>query len=229
MNLYFLVEGEKAEKQLYTSWITFAFPQLREVDRPEDVAENTYRLVAGYGYPNILKRVDEVLQEIDEVILNRIDRLFVCVDAEEESFDDRLKEVESRIEMGSPTVKSTVLVQDCCIETWLLGNRRFIKPDPAIGSALRPFLDHYNVRERDPEAMPSPPPKLSTRAQYQEAYLKAACRERHSSYSKSRVGPTATRQYFDRLVERYEDADRPGHLSSFGRLVESWRSLEAEI
>jgi hypothetical protein len=224
LNLYFLVEGRRTEKKVYRSWVASVFPDLAFVDRPEDVTEGSVRIIAGYGYPQYLQEIDHVLEEISTVVVNRIDHLFVCIDAEERTFEERLQELESHIQRRNPTVRYTVVVQNCCIETWLLGNRRFVKKKPE-SQRLRELREFYDVRELDPEQMAAMESQ-QTRASFHEEYLKEVFRERGLSYSKKRPGPATEPHYLNELARRHQET---GHLQSFGRLVAVWESMGAQF
>lgn len=224
MNLYFLVEG-RTEKAVYEAWVGHCFPGLRRIERPEDLDEDCFRLIAASGYPDYLERIRDVLGEIREIARNRVDHLFVCVDAEEERFEDRSAEVEGVIRAENPVVPWTVVVQNCCIETWFLGNRSYVKANPTIDPDLGQFMSLYDVRARDPEELPNPwPDRFATRAAFHEAYLKAAHRERNESYRKTRPRVVSRKDYLLGLVGR---SDETAHLPSFGRLAAAWRELGA--
>lgn len=227
MNLYFLVEGQRTEKTIYRRWLQLFFPGLQLVHRPEDVTEDTIRLIAAQGFPDYLSRIDDVAREIRDVVRSRVDRFFVCIDAEEQSFERVHDLVAERLLAQNLLVPWTVIVQDCCIETWLLGNRAYIRANPSSDEQLRVFRRLYDVRRDDPEVMPNLLPKrFGTRAQFHLAYLKAAHRERREAYGKKKVARVCRRDYFDQLAHRNREA---GHISSFGRLVESWRELGADL
>jgi hypothetical protein len=225
LNLYFLVEGRRTEKAVYEAWVGHCFPGLRRIERPEDLDEDCFRLVAANGYPDYLERIRDVLEESREIAKNRIDHLFVCVDAEEESFEDRLAEVEGVIRAEHPIVPWTVVVQNCCIETWFLGNRSYVKANPSIDPDLEQFMSRYDVRTRDPEELPNLwPDRFATRAAFHEAYLKAVHRERHEPYRKSKPRVVSEKSYLLQLSKR---SNETAHLPSFGRLAATWRELGA--
>jgi hypothetical protein len=221
VNLYLLAEGRRTEKKLYSSWLLHLFPELRIVERPEDVTENCLRLVTGGGYPQYLELVEIVLEEIAMVVKNRVDHFFICVDAEEVSLVDRLIEVEEWVTSCLPQIRYSVIVQNCCIETWLLANRRLLKRNPQSES-LRNFKKFYDVGILDPENMPAKRPHR-IRAKSHEAYLKEMFRERGLSYSKKAPGEAAAAGYLAELVSRYDETE---HIPTFGKFLTLCRSLE---
>lgn len=224
MNLYFVVEGRRTEKKIYAEWLSHVFPTLRLVQRAEDVTEGCLRVITGGGQPQYLERVAEVLEEIAAIVGNRVDRLFVCADAEDASFEERHREISEAVERLNPAIRFSVIVQNCCIETWLLGNRRFLKRNPE-DARLRTLKSYYDVGELDPEDM-EPMPPYKRKAHFHEDYLKAVYRERGLSYTKKNPYPATDEHYLKALVERFDQA---AHIRSFGRLVGDWRDLGAEI
>lgn len=210
--------------KIYAAWLSHVFPMLRLVPRAEDVTEGCLRLITGGGQPQYLERVAEVLEEIAVIVQNRVDRLFVCADAEDVSLEERHLEISESIEGLNPAIRYSVIVQNCCIETWLLGNKRFLKRNPQ-DAELRAFKSHYDVGELDPEVMePMPPHKR--KVSFHESYLKAMYRERGRSYTKKNPKPATEEHYLKDLIERF---DQTSHIRSFGRLVEDWRGLGAAI
>jgi hypothetical protein len=144
--------------------------------------------------------------------------------SEEQTFEERLEELDSHIRSRNPVVRYTVVIQDCCIETWFLGNRRFVKKKPER-SEFRDFRDFYDVREMDPEKMGTMEPYRS-RAQFHFEYMREVCRERGLSYSKKKPGPAVDASYLSELVRRHRET---AHLQSFGQLVAVWESMGAQF
>jgi hypothetical protein len=238
VRLYFLLEGKRTEPNVYRAWLSHAFPWLREVARIEDMADNTFFLLDGGGHPRYLELVDKVLNDAAVACSGSADHLFFCVDAEEERVEDRLAEIEERIGRPKPSVRYSIIVQNCCIETWFLGNHRFLRQNPE-GEKLRRFKQFYDVSKLDPEAMGAMPP-YDFRAQFHLKYFKEMVKERRLvreerrklSYSKGRgrgsPGPVVAPPFLAALVDRYETTD-PSHLTSFGKLLAVWRDLGAQI
>ncbi|MCA9710132.1 MAG: hypothetical protein KDK70_30110, partial [Myxococcales bacterium] len=188
MSLYVVVEGDRTEPRLYRAWLPLLLPGIAEVRRIEDARGRAFFLIAGKGYPHYLDRIEAAIEDI-RASQGRFTHLLVCIDAEEAGHDERLAEVEGAIARGRCPVASTVIVAECCVETWLLGNRRFIRPaphDPELGQ----FLRHYDVRTLDPEGI-APHPGHRNRASLCLRYVQAAFRERHERYSKKNPGAAA--------------------------------------
>jgi hypothetical protein len=230
LNLYFLLEGRHTEPQLYRRWLTHALPDLREVKHASELAGKCYRVRSAGGYPQILDRIRGSVEEVISAGVP-LDQLFVCLDAEEESYDVRYARVATFLQELSPPFRHTVIVQDCCVETWLLGDRSLLRPPPRT-EEMRRLRAFYDVRRDDPEGMPKQE-GYATRARFHLEYLKAVVRDRNAGrprerlrYSKRKVGYFGRPSHLQALVAR---CDETGHLRSFGHLLTAWRELGAEI
>jgi hypothetical protein len=229
MNLYLLVEGRRTEPRLYPAWLGWLMPSLRQVSMLSDVDDNTYVIVSGYGYPSYHKRIHQTLADIADAP-GLIDRYIVCVDAEELTLEERRAmvwdevkraDVETSVRARNPNLKIDVVVQDCCIETWLLGNSKFMRRNPN-SAQLAQWKKFYDVSIFDPEKMPMHSGYI-TRASFHEVYLRAMISERGDcSYSKRNPGVTLDRAYLDALIERWE---KTAHISSFGHLLNLIKEL----
>jgi hypothetical protein len=228
VSLYFLVEGERTEKLVYRGWLQHALPALSEVDRPDDLHDKEYFILAGYGYPSYFRRIRDSHRDIRENL--SIDHFFVCVDSEELTYEDKLAEVGAEIEASeretgvyelNHAFRTHLIIQHCCVETWFLGNQKMM---PAVPEAepLRSYAAFYDVRSNDPESMGCFG-GFSRRAQFHLAYLRAMFRARgeHVRYSKAFPGPVVHGHYYDALWARAQD----GHIASFGALAKIFRDL----
>ena len=87
MNLYILVEGRSSEKKIYSSWLSYLLPQLRRVKFYDQVDKNSYFLISGYGYPNIIEHeIDNAIVKIHET--GKYNYLVVSLDADEDTVED---------------------------------------------------------------------------------------------------------------------------------------------
>ncbi len=222
MNLYFLVEGKRTEKKVYRAWIGHVFPHLSEAHTIEAVMSNHFLLLAGHGYPSYHQRILDALEDI--VRHRSIDHFFICIDAEQDSVETKISQINEQISRGPAFPNFHVIVHDCCIETWFLGNRKMLARQPQ-SEQLRQFRRFYDVNVDDPEEM-GYPPGYEFRAHFHLDYLKEMLGERKLSYTKSRPGAVTERYYFDALVERNTQT---GHLRTFGRLINLWRAFGGAI
>ena len=145
MNLLFLVEGEQTEKLLYRAWVSHWFPSLVRVTNPAELAGSHYCVIGGGGQPHIFRRIHALLADVRDN--PAIDHVFVCVDSEDATREETaaiigrtLAEAERDTEArrGNPGFRTYAVVQHCCVETWLLGNRRLLRRN-AQSEALRRF------------------------------------------------------------------------------------------
>ena len=85
MKLYFLVEGEQAEMQIYPVWLSTLAPGLIHHDDLDDFesAQSGYYMVSGFGYPSLLNHIQSSISDIAQY--GGADYFCVILDAEEES------------------------------------------------------------------------------------------------------------------------------------------------
>ncbi len=156
MNLYFLVEG-KTERTLYPKWLEYLIPSLIRVDSPGEANGNCYYLISGGGYPGLLDNhlLNSVL-DINDV--GNYNYFIIALDSDEVTIDERLEEIDRRItnekiNIGNCEIK--IIVQNRCIETWLLGNRNVFQRNPTTRELIE-YIKFFNVFTADPELMASP-------------------------------------------------------------------------
>jgi hypothetical protein len=223
LNLYVLVEGRETEKTVYAAWIRQAFPSLTRVHRVEDIRADNFFIIAGHGYPSYLNRIPDAVRDVHDN--PAIDYLWVCVDAEEQTAAAREAEIYRLISGVGLPCNHKIVVQDCCIETWFLGNERIVPTNPQ-GERLRRFKAFYDVKTLDPELMPATA-GFTTRAKFHYAYLCDVFKEHHHlAYNKSSAHHVAEGHYLKALITR---AFSRGHISSFRSTVEMWRELGSDL
>lgn len=222
MNLYFFLEGRRTEPKVYRAWARHVFPQLTEVGIISEVRQDNYLLVSGFGYPQLLSRVDEILADIKQH--GGVDHFFVCLDAEEDLPEDRAQKVEGRVARKLPSTFHHIIIHNCCIETWFLGNSRVMRRNPQR-ERLRKFKEFYDVRVNCPELMGCPA-RYRVKAHFHLDYLKEMMLEKGLSYTKENPREVQKRTYLAALTQRHE---KTGHLESFGRLVAVWRTLGGNV
>jgi hypothetical protein len=226
LNLYFLLEGRVTEPTLYRTWIREIAPSLTEVKGAYEAHQNNYFLLSGGGYPYILQEgLDRAIEEVNEHGL--YDYLAICLDADEVSVDERNIEITNAIiDRGlTPSIEILRVIQHRCIETWLLGNRRICQP-PFMDSRLQNYVNHYNVRDDDPELMPILAP-FTRHSDFHFDYLRKLIGQQNPNrigYSKRNPGHTSEPAFLERLIAR--TTDFPTHLRSFQKLIEILRNAE---
>lgn len=219
MAIYLLVEGRRTEPRVYSSWLSAVLPGFTRVYDLADVTSSTFYVFSGHGYPSYLEHVRAGLGDaMEQAVFNEF---VVCVDAEEVTAQERAAEVCWVIDDelsnlgGREGFRTHVIVQDCCFETWFLGNRRLSAPQPQT-EKVRLLRQFYDVAALDPELMPAQP-GFPLRAHFHLAYLKALFVDRRISYTKTKPGEVCKPGFLKRLLERRRDS---GHLQSFGNLVD---------
>jgi hypothetical protein len=245
VNFLFLVEGAKTEPKVYKAWLSHLFPGMKFVRKPEDMINNSCRIISGHGYPNIFstsKCGDPSPLEaclLDIFNFKNVDYFFICLDSEDESYKDRYQEISSRLKtvktkVGLDNYQSTefhIIVQDCCIETWALGNSEIPNENQSrgISSDFQLFHAYYNILVNNPEEMQNdlsqntyPTKRFSTKARFHGAYLKEYLSEFGLSYSKKNPSVIADKKYLDALMKRCNSTD---HLSSLKNLLDLWQDI----
>lgn len=216
MNLYFLVEGKRTERKVYPKWLSILAPQFTQVSCPNDVADNNFYLVSGEGYPSLLHHLRNAIKEVNTI--GRYNYLVVCLDAEENTADERMAmiaEYQATEELQLEHGKLVIIVQNPCFETWFLGNRKTFKRNPQ-DEDLKRYIDFYNVQTDDPERMPAMKQE-QTRAHFHHSYLKKILAERNAVYSKQRPDAVCDKAFLDELISRNEET---GHIASFKDFID---------
>jgi hypothetical protein len=232
VKLYLLVEGEQTEKKLYRAWLNHCFPQLAEVAQPADLATNSFFMLAGMGYPSYLDRIPRALEDAARY---GADHLFICIDSEELSYEERRQEVQGVLDTAVSRLQGTglhhqgqrhIIVATCCIESWLLGHKKLVPRNPP-SQELAAFKSFYDVSVADPERMGRPEGYL-TRASFHLEYLREVFRHHDKAYSKLNPGIAKEPHYLAAMRDRSLDASKaPQHLASFRLLWDTWCALGA--
>ena len=210
MNIYFLVEGKRTEKKVYPKWLSYLVPDLKQVKHFDEAMNCNFYLFSSNGYPSILEDIKNAAQDINEC--GKYAYLVVCLDADEAAVEERKEEIGRLFRPGALELEAelVVIVQNRCLETWFLGNRRVYPRNP-LDETFRRFCEFYNVSEKDPEQMPNFP-GFSRTAQFHEEYLKRMLREKNIRYTKRYPGNVGEPSYIKALQKRLNDT--PDHLKT---------------
>ena len=214
MNIYVVVEGE-TEKKVYPSWIPLVNPNLTQVDFPNAASTNNYYIISGMGNPQYFEIIEDAIRDVN--YYNFYDRLIICIDSEDMTRNDKYDEVLQFISGKQCSARIIIVVQHFCIETWALGNKRVVRPDPRT-ETLRLFKRIFNVRNNDPELLPPYPERELNRAQFAEKYLRAALNDRYRnlSYNKGEANVISHMKYFEQIKNRRITTN---HIKSFSDLL----------
>jgi len=212
MNLYFLVEGV-TERKLYPKWLEYLLPSLRRISSPGEANGNSYFLISGGGFPSLLdNHLISSVQDINDS--GNYDYFVISLDSDEINVPDKVKEVKDRIEdkdIDTGSCELKIIVQNRCIETWLLGNRSVFSRNPTE-SELISCIRFYNVFKNDPELMLKPSGYDESISIFHYEYLRLMLAERNIRYSKKHPKDAARPYYLRQLQTRL--AKTPFHLAS---------------
>ena len=219
MNLFFVVEGKRTEKALYKNWVRYIYPELTFVPHISELSQNSFGVLSGKGQPHYYAVIRNTF--LDIASLDNVDYLFICLDSEDFSYTDKLRQVERFVDNECPGIDCQIgiIIQNHCIETWLMGNKRI-----NIGNAGNPELiryrNYYNVNIYDPEGLE----QIDERSigVFTERYFKLMLQEKGISYSKQHVGKVGNKGYFNQLVKRYQN---DGHINSFGYFLNRMKRI----
>lgn len=196
MNLYVVIEGEKAVKKLYQSWISYANKDLIPISDLREMKQNNVFILAGYGQPGYWGRVKHAIEDVNS--LGNIDRLVISVDSEDCTYEDKLEEAKRIIAKNGCNADVRYVIQHFCLETWLLGNKTLFRKRPQ-DSELLSFMKLFDLRTNDPALLPGNKDNSWNRAQFAYRYLRASIRDIYgdrASYSKSNPGLAIGEGYF---------------------------------
>lgn len=221
MNLYFLLEGEKTEVILYPKWISYLKPELKQVDFEKDAVENNYYIFSGGGIPSIYNHTVNAIKNINDNPI--FDKLIVCLDGEEIGVEARIAKIQEYILNSGVKLNNKCeieyVIQNVCIESWFLGNRKIVKRIPE-NVKLREYLQHYNVVENDPELMDKMD-GFRNKAHFHFSYFREILKEHKLSYSKARPKVVLEKSFLNELINRTDETNHLPSLKSLFELLEN--------
>ena len=218
MNIYFLVEG-KTEADVYPAWLSHLLPELQKVDNYKDVEQNNYYIFSSYGIPSIYDDIQNAAEDINKS--GKYDCFVVCLDSDAATIAQREEKIlrlleESNIMLKEATLK--IIVQNRCIETWFLGNRKVYTRNPQKHLDFIEYSQFYNVSANDPELMDKPDNFKGSISSFHFRYLKSMFAERGNMfYSKSNSSEVQGLSYLTELQDRLND--KPSHLGTFSNFL----------
>jgi len=230
MNLYLLVEDGKSGHKIIDQWIKLLLPFLERAKTISEVGDNHYIVFSGFGYPRILGTNPEspeknVLGATIETLnqSGRFDYLLIFIDGDHEGAEARKQKVQAKIDQypNPLEVPYFVFIQNICFETWLLGNQGLVPDAPSAG--FLPYVAFYDIKAKDPEAMPNNPlAGVGTASLYHERYLRALLKEGGHHYNKSRPAPIVmTVEYLEALKKRTNETAHLKSLAEFFDFMEN--------
>jgi hypothetical protein len=220
VNIYVVVEGERAARKIYKTWISIVNPELQYIDYLTQLGQNNFFILAGFGQSQFLN--NQIERAINDVNNLPFDRLVLAIDSEDNSFEDKLTELTERVEGLGCSVPVKYVIQHFCFETWLLGNKQTFRKK-TDDNELQKFRDIFDVRDNDPALLPANDERDWNRSQFALQYLRAGLRDVHPanrvSYTKSHPGAIANEGYFNQVKKRCLGEN---HIISFKGFLEAF-------
>ena len=226
MNLYFLVEGMQSERKVYPAWLTHLLPELTRVRSYDEVNEKNYYLISGEGYPSLYNFIPPSIEEIN--LSGKYNYFVVCLDAEENTVAERHAEIYDFLNQEKLVLKNTelvLIVQNRCLESWLLGNRKIYSRNPQ-NKPLLDYTKYYDVSVNCPENM-GKYQDFNTHAQFHGAYLRALFEAKNITYSKKRPGDVLKPFYLEQPLARIEF--QPEQLTTFRHFIEFCNIVKSKL
>lgn len=228
MNIYFLVEGKSTERKIYPQWLKYLIPELSKVDYYDQVKDNHYYLISGEGYPSILgDHLENAVQKIQET--NNYDYLVLCVDADDENVEERINDIYNHIQQQNFNLgrtKVVIIIQNRCIETWLLANNKIFDSRQPHQEPLSSYVEYYDVSINDPELM-GKYNQENTYGNFHYQYLRQIFAAKNLTYSKKRPGEAKKEYYLQQMIKRLENNYR--HLRTLQTFIEFCQKVRQEI
>lgn len=219
MNIYVVIEGEKAAKKIYQKWISLVNKELSSVDYLQDLRKNNYFIFSGQGQPLYWERVDRAVEDVNKI--SGIDRLVISLDSEDDTYEEKLSQAKSRVEKVGCVVDVKYIIQHFCLETWLLGNNNIFHKKTK-NNTLKDYYQRFDILGNDPENLPSYKAKSMNRAQFAYSYLRIGIMEKYYGekfYSKHNAGIALEETYFNRVKYR---CVKVNHIKSFHDFLDAF-------
>lgn len=228
MNVYFLVEGKRTERKIYPRWLSILVPELKFVDFFDEIDSNSYKIFSGDGFPHLIhKHLKASIEDVNED--GNYDYFVICLDSDDCSVEARVNEVhnflnENDIKLNE-NIEFRIIVQNKCIESWLLGNRNIFKSNPTDTNLVK-AIKFYNVSENDPEFMEKPDSFAGSTADFHYHYIKGILAERNISYTKRNPRDVVEEHYLKQLIKRSQETN---HIKSFTNFIEFCAELNSRL
>lgn len=218
MNIYFLVEGKRTEPKVYSSWLQLLCPNMKAIQNFDDVDTNNFYIFSGEGYPSMLDHIVNSIEDINHI--KKYDYFLICLDADDKGVEGTeqeilkfLNELEVKI---NPNTTIKILVQNICIETWFLGNKKIVTRNTE-NKELAALLKHFNVADSDPEKMKKTKKYIGSNSQYHAFLLEKLFQEKKIKYTKKDCKDVLNKTYLDELIKRSKDTQ---HIQSFQKFID---------
>lgn len=230
MNLYILVEGRTTEKKVYPAWLNILIPDFKQSKSFFTLnSEHNFYIFSSEGYPSYL---DDLCNAIEDINNNPIyDYLLFCIDSDNFLIEEKKNEVLNYIQAKYLTLntkcKLIIIIQNPCIETWFLGNRKIITRNPT-STKLIEYTKHYDLIHNDPEEMPNYF-GFNSISQFHLSYLEEIFKEKynHFTYKKNHPGDVSKEFYLNEIIKKTQD--KKSQLKSFQNFLSIIEEIKISI
>lgn len=228
MNLYFLVEGKQTEKKIYPKWLSILLPEITKVGFFDDVESYNYKLFSGDGFPHLLhNHLKASIEDVNDS--GSYDYFVICLDSDDFSVSERVLEITDFMEEQNLVLENStqlkIIVQQKCIESWLLGNRKIFKQNPQ-NEDLLDSIKFFDVSTNDPEIMEKPDNFVGTTADFHFSYLRNMLKVRNISYTKRYPRDVIEKHYLEELIQRTNESN---HLKTFRYFIDFCSELKDRL
>ena len=226
MNLYFLVEGMQSERKIYPAWFSHLLPELTRVQSYDEVNEKNYYLISGEGYPSLYDFIPPSIEEIN--LSGKYNYFVLCLDAEENTVAERHAEIYDFFNQEKLALKNAeliLIVQNRCLESWLLGNRKIYSRNPQ-NKPLLDYTKYYDISVNCPENM-GKYQNFNTHAQFHGAYLRSLFEAKNITYSKKRPGDVLKPFYLEQLLARIQF--QPEQLTTLRQFIDFCNIVKSKL
>ncbi len=204
-------------------------PELKRVDNYDEAEKNNYYIFSANGYPSIIyNHLPNAAEDINAH--GKYNYFIVCLDADEVSVNERKQEIndfvqDKKIQLILGDTQLITIIQNCCIETWFLGNRKIYTKNPQDKSLLA-YTRYYDVSENCPELM-GKYQDFNMHSQFHEAYLKELFKAKNINYSKKLPGDVTQLYYLQQLIARIENES--DHLPTFREFIQFCNIIKLKL
>ena len=223
MNIYFLLEG-KTERIIYRKWLSYLVPELKRIQYYDQANKNNYYISDIHGYPGIVHEgIPNAVEKIQE--MGNYNYFVICVDAEEYTVEAKKNLIyefieTEKIELGK--TKLEIFIQNRCLETWFLGNRKIFNSRQPLEKLLNEYVLYYDVSQDDPELMGKY--NQEYHADFHISYLKEIFKIKRQNYGKTRPQQAQENHYLEQLLKRIQE--KPEQMQTFREFIEFCKSIK---
>lgn len=211
MNFYLLTEG-RTEELVYRYWLTYIFPELRQVRHFNQIKRNNFIVKSSSGYPFRNSVLYDAVATCNKY--HNIDYLILIADSDDEDVETRKQFIHDqinreKIKMEYGTLK--IFLQKRCFETWCLGSLLY-NSTYSDRYDYQKFVSFYDVSKKDPEEMTKPHWFRKSNSIFHFYYFREMMKQKKQKYAKAHPGIVMSKSFFDDVVNRIDTSE---HLDTF--------------